>query len=191
MKKVLVVVAHADDETISFGGTIALHSQAGDEVKVLILSPGVGSRDGSRDGIPARIEMCNKASEILGFDAEILDWPDQMFDTRPQLELNQAIEQRVKEFEPDIVYTHWDQDPNLDHALVSRACMVACRHIGTLYMGEPNGCWSRNEFRRDARPKYFPEVSDKKTKALKCYKEEIGDVEFGITEYFIERRFCK
>ena len=43
---VLVVVAHSDDETIGMGGTIKRHTEKGDEVIVMSMTNGVGSRNG-------------------------------------------------------------------------------------------------------------------------------------------------
>lgn len=175
MAKVLGVFAHADDEILVAGGTLAKHVSKGDEVHVLIMSPGVGSRDGSRDGIPARVAMCDKASDIIGYDATILDWTDQMFDTRPQLELNQAIESFVEKHKPTLVYTHWDQDNNLDHRLVSQACQVACRSVGNILMGHPSGEWSHNRFPSTFRND-ISDVVDLKRQALECYKDELGEI---------------
>ena len=42
---VLVIVAHADDETIGMGGTIKRHVENGDEVLIMSMTNGVGSRD--------------------------------------------------------------------------------------------------------------------------------------------------
>ena len=44
-RKILVVVAHRDDETIGMGGTIARHSENGDSVYCLSLTDGVSSRN--------------------------------------------------------------------------------------------------------------------------------------------------
>ena len=43
-KKVLVVVAHPDDEVLGCGGTIAKHIDNGDIVSVLILADGASSK---------------------------------------------------------------------------------------------------------------------------------------------------
>jgi N-acetylglucosamine malate deacetylase 1 len=43
-KTVLVVVAHADDEALGCGGTIARHVAEGDILHVVFMADGVGSR---------------------------------------------------------------------------------------------------------------------------------------------------
>ena len=43
-KNILVVVAHADDEVVGGGGTIAYHAHCGDNVSVAIMADGVTSR---------------------------------------------------------------------------------------------------------------------------------------------------
>ena len=45
--KILVVVAHPDDEILGAGGTILKHISKGDQVGVLILGDGEMSRDGN------------------------------------------------------------------------------------------------------------------------------------------------
>ena len=175
MANVLFIVAHCDDECISMGGTLAKHVADGDTVQGLILSPDVGSRDGSTEGIPARIAMCDAASKVIGYDVDVRSWPDQQFDTWSQLALNKTIESVVKEFHPDIVYTHWDQDNNLDHRLVSQACQVACRSVGELFMGKPNGYWTNHHF-GNSEMRDVSDVLDVKQKALDCYWDELGEV---------------
>ena len=54
MKKVLVVCAHPDDETLGLGGTLALHSLNKDRVEVLIFADGESSRDDSMKKIEKR-----------------------------------------------------------------------------------------------------------------------------------------
>ena len=43
--KVLIVVAHTDDETIGMGGTIKKHINKGDDVFAISMTDGIGSRD--------------------------------------------------------------------------------------------------------------------------------------------------
>ena len=43
-ERVLVVAAHADDECIGAGATMAKHAQDGDEVRLLVMADGTTSR---------------------------------------------------------------------------------------------------------------------------------------------------
>ena len=68
-KKVLVIVAHPDDEVLGCGGTIAKHKDIGDEVTVLIMSDGVNSRDEKlqSESVEERKLCAKKANDILFF----------------------------------------------------------------------------------------------------------------------------
>ena len=62
MNKILIIVAHPDDEVLGCGATVAKHVQNGDRAKVVFLADGFGSRDddGNRDN------SAERASKILG-----------------------------------------------------------------------------------------------------------------------------
>ncbi|MDC0142418.1 PIG-L family deacetylase [Candidatus Nitrosopelagicus sp.] len=45
--KILIIVAHPDDEVLGMGGTIAKHNKNGDDVTVAYLSTGITSRRSS------------------------------------------------------------------------------------------------------------------------------------------------
>ena len=45
MTRVLVLAAHPDDEVLGMGGTIAVHTDRGDEVRVVVVT------DGSRHAV--------------------------------------------------------------------------------------------------------------------------------------------
>ena len=48
MSNILVVAAHADDESLGCGGTIAKHCARGDYVHVVFMADGVSSRDDAK-----------------------------------------------------------------------------------------------------------------------------------------------
>ncbi len=54
---------------------------------------------------------------------------DQRFDTIPILEITQAIEAKIAEVKPEIVFTHSIHDVNKDHRIIHEATMVACRPL--------------------------------------------------------------
>ena len=72
MTNVLVVAAHPDDEVLGCGGTIARHSDAGDNVQVVIVGEGATSRvlgtdPESTDKDVKNLAFCaQQVGEILG-----------------------------------------------------------------------------------------------------------------------------
>lgn len=128
-RKILVVAAHADDEVLGIGGTISRHSAEGDEVSMLFMTNGVGSREtGNKDDIARRRSACENAAEILGASIHsILDYPDNGMDQVPLLSICKEVRSAVEQLQPDIVYTHFAGDLNIDHQIAQRATLTALR----------------------------------------------------------------
>ena len=126
---VLVVVAHSDDETIGMGGTIKRHTEKGDEVIVMSMTNGVGSRNGiNQNEINKRIIASDKASKILGFKwIERNDYPDNQMDSCSTLEIVKLIEKVKNKYRPSLVYFHSEADLNVDHRILSSAVITAFR----------------------------------------------------------------
>lgn len=131
MNHVLVVVAHADDEVLGCGGTIARHIAAGDPVQVVYMSDGVGSRGGDMDEASLlRGQARDHALEILGVTKfHALDFPDNRMDSLPLLEIVQPLEEIILSTAPSMIYTHHSGDLNIDHRITHQAVMTACRPL--------------------------------------------------------------
>ena len=68
-KRVLVCVAHPDDETIGCGGTIAKHLKNGDKVFCVSMTDGVSSRDNfKKKDILKRNYSQKKQKKFLGLN---------------------------------------------------------------------------------------------------------------------------
>lgn len=176
---VLCVVAHPDDEVLMCGGTIAKHVAAGDKVFVLAMADGVSSREGwDRQDRLDRVAAADAASRVLGHNGDIVGWADQRLDTVDHLMMNQRIEAEIRKQKPEVVYTHWHGDLNLDHALVSRSVKVACRPgsgVREVYLGEVP---SSTEYAGGFNPNTFVDIGDQmdlKLEALRCYDGELRD----------------
>ncbi len=63
---VLVLAPHPDDEVIGPGGTLARHLDAGDDVRVLVLTSGGATRGGGADVTSVREEESRRALAHLG-----------------------------------------------------------------------------------------------------------------------------
>ncbi|HWL50776.1 MAG TPA: PIG-L deacetylase family protein [Acidimicrobiia bacterium] len=123
--RVLVIACHPDDETLGVGGTMAHHVQNGDEVRVCLLTDGVGSRHKKSD---LQKECAEKACATLGVtDPVFCGLPDQGLDGLPLLDIIHPIEAQIDDLAPQIVYTHFKEDANQDHGAAFRATLVACR----------------------------------------------------------------
>jgi LmbE family N-acetylglucosaminyl deacetylase len=141
MKNILVVAAHPDDEVLGAGGTIARHTDQGDQVTIMILGRGIAARynDPSPDILEGSqqtrqlsqiIADAGRAARLLGVsDQRFFDLPDNRFDSTDLLEVVKKVEGIVDEVQPELVYTHFEGDLNIDHQITARAVMTACRPV--------------------------------------------------------------
>jgi LmbE family N-acetylglucosaminyl deacetylase len=184
MNTVMVVAAHPDDEVLGCGGTLARHAAAGDRVELLLVADGVTGRAeaASKAEQAARLAAAEAAARALGArPPRSLLFPDNRLDTVALLDVVRRIEECMAEVRPDIVYTHHAGDLNIDHELVHRAVLTACRPlpgstVRALYTFE---VLSSTEWRPGARP--FDPVRyvdigatlERKMAALRCYGAEM------------------
>ncbi len=188
-KKILVVVAHPDDEVLGCGGTIASLTAKGHRVFVLILGEGVTSRDDRRDRraremeIQALREASRKAGEILGVEEIFFyDFPDNRFDTVPFLDIVKTVEKVKDKIKPEIIFTHFDSDLNLDHQITYRAVITATRpfpgeQVHRVYAFEIPSSTEWN-FGKIFTPNVYFDIShtlNKKLEALACYESELRE----------------
>lgn len=181
--KILAVVAHADDETLGCGGTLARHSLQGDEVFILIVADGVASRAaGSVQESARRQAAARAAASALGSREPIfLDLPDQKLDQTSLLLITQKIEAVADDIRPDVVFTHYIHDLNADHEIVSRAVMTAFRptpqqSVKAIYAFETLSSTEWNFGGPVFAPNHFvaiEETLDAKMSALRCYDMEM------------------
>ncbi len=118
----LVIVAHADDETLSMGGTIAM-APAG-SITVAVLCSGRVNR--SVDDRDTHTQF-QKACAMLGAASLEASFPDQQLELVGSLKINQQVEAWIQDLQPDVIYSHHIADVNIDHRIVAQAAHVACR----------------------------------------------------------------
>jgi N-acetylglucosamine malate deacetylase 1 len=182
--RVLVVAAHADDEALGCGGTIARHAGDGDPVDVVFLADGVTSRGDT--ALAGRRAAAMKACSILGANTPIFfDFPDQKLDTVGILPVVQAIEPIIENIRPTVIYTHHGGDLNLDHRIVHQAVMTALRPTPSssyraIYAFEVASSteWASSAIGPTFRPDHFVAIEDtleQKIEALHAYDQEMRD----------------
>lgn len=190
MKKALIVVAHPDDEVLGMGGTIAKLTEKGIETHLLIVTDGSSSQYRDAADVNSIIEKkkgeTRESCAILGIRSVTYgDLPDMKLDTVPHVEINAVIEGAIRSIRPDVVFTHFYGDVNLDHQLVFRSVMVACRPLSgqcvrSVYCFEnPSSTeWNAVSPQTVFVPNYFVNIGgqlETKLRALSCYRTELRE----------------
>jgi LmbE family N-acetylglucosaminyl deacetylase len=136
-KKVMVVVAHPDDEILGLG---AFLNQLNEEYNVLshvvILGEGITSRSDTRNVEQWEAELAihkaniSRAQSLIKYTTlSIHDFPDNRFDTVALLDIIKVVEKEKQAFSPDIIFTHHGGDVNIDHQRTFEAVITACRPL--------------------------------------------------------------
>ncbi len=132
---VLVVGAHPDDEVLGAGGTMAKHTEVGDEVHVLIVTEGATQQYGDEDLIKQKRLDARECAKRLGVDeVHFGELPDMRLDDVAHVEINAVIESVCEQIQPDIVYTHSRREVNRDHVAVHDSTLVATRPVSDVSM---------------------------------------------------------
>ena len=193
MSTVFVVAALPDDEVLGCGGTLLRHVSNGDKVYVLFVSDGVSGRysNDSKDTktkisreIFKRENMAKKVAKIGKFTiVDFLNLKNLELHTYPHNFLTNIIFNYFKKYKPDIVYTHYEHDLNIDHYYTFFSTFVASRpsknfKIKKLLSFEiPSSTdWGINNNGRLFAPNYFVDIKNfikKKIILLNQYKFEM------------------
>lgn len=174
--RVLILSAHHDDETLGCGSTIARLAAEGHDVRVLVLGEGPAAREGTdhRNAIKnseAAIKHLGGALYVNG----VCGLPDNQFDTVPLLEIAKRIEAIIRDFQPEVVYTHYLGDLNQDHRATANATLIATRAyasaVDRVYMYEVSGATDCT-FVPNVYQGFTPEQLERKVEAMEMYVTE-------------------
>jgi LmbE family N-acetylglucosaminyl deacetylase len=190
-KKIMLVVAHPDDELLGLGATMnKLIKQYNCKVKVVILGEGITSRSDARDvklwekELATHKQNINNAAKAIGYhEVKTYDFPDNRFDSVALLDIVKAIEKEKSDFQPEIIFTHHGGDTNVDHRCTFDAVITATRPMShevvkTIIAFEtPSSTeWQAANYPNYFRPNLFIEVAkenvDAKIKGMESYEFE-------------------
>jgi LmbE family N-acetylglucosaminyl deacetylase len=169
--KLLAVLAHPDDESLGFGGTLAKYASEGVEVSLVTATRGQAGRHGLHPrGSPEhpgpdalgriREAELRAAASTLGIrDVALLDYQDQALDRADPREAIGQIVTHVRRIQPDVVLT-FGQDGAYGHpdhiaiCQLTTAAVVAAAHgnasahqVSKLYyIAWPASTWAAYEF---------------------------------------------
>ncbi len=190
-KRILIVVAHPDDELLGLGATMnRLINEEKIKTHVVILGEGITSRADNRDPTKWNNELVihknniKQAQKEIGYHSvSIYDFPDNRFDSVPLLEIIKVIEIEKLKFKPNVIFSHHGGDVNIDHQRTFEAVITACRpmqdeSVKTIITFEtPSGTeWRVPSDPRHFLPNFFVSVSEHnleaKIKGMESYEFE-------------------
>jgi LmbE family N-acetylglucosaminyl deacetylase len=119
--KLMAVMAHPDDAEIWCGGTLILHAEKGDTVRICALSYSEGSTRG-REAL--------EGAKRMGCEVELLGLMDTSI--RDSDEAAEKLRSSIDSFRPDTIITHWFDDMHPDHEATFRVLRRAfvCGFLG-------------------------------------------------------------
>jgi len=171
--EVMILVAHADDESLGVGGYIPLLVSRGHRVSIVITSNGlIDTREQKMDNIPDARQACS----ILGVsELHLLNFHDQRFDEYAVADIANAVYKL--DLNPDVIITHTESDLNRDHRIINEVAKIVGRPRSKPIM--MLGCeipvtsnWNAATFK----PNYYVDISetiDTKIAAFSSYSNEL------------------
>lgn len=188
--RILAIGAHLDDIEIACGGTLAKAVHTGHTVKALVMSKsGYTNKEGKiqrSDDVAVREGL--NALHALGIqDIEVLDFETKDIPFRS--DVVNAIDLRLADFKPDVIFTHHPFDTHQAHEGVAKATIAAARRLNTIFFYEPITPSGRSYVA--FRPQMYVDITDTvdtKIAALKCHTSEYN--KFGAEDW-IEGVRCR
>lgn len=189
--RLLIFCAHADDEVIGMGGTIRKFADAGAKIRLVMFSEGAegyGTLAEKNTIVATRDNETRKVCELLGigeyFNLHGLDW-----DLKTGNSTYRAVIHHIREFRPDIVFTHAELDYN-DHSSVSKVVREGWFHATLACAMEPGEeivplmpLYEFEVIHRMTAPTHLVDISDTfeyKRKAMEIYGSQTGVVGSSI-----------
>lgn len=192
-KKILIISAHPDDETLGACGTLLKHKDEGDFLIWVIITHMFEDQGFDKKRISSREEEIAIVAKEIGFDKVInLSYPTMTLTGTSLQSLIPQISKIFLEICPEIIYCPNRSDAHSDHRVVFDA-VIACTKsfrypfIKKVLMYE---CISETEFapqlaERMFIPNYLVDITpyiQKKNDIMKIYKSEIGNHPFPRSE---------
>ncbi|MEA4830967.1 hypothetical protein SDC9_14622 [bioreactor metagenome] len=196
MNNIIVIAPHPDDETLGCGGTILKHIAYGDNVYWLIVTSIDEQHGFSKEKVDQRNKEIEKVCKIYPFiDTFKLNIPTATLDQVSKGELVNKFGHIFNKVCPDIIYLPFKGDVHSDHKIVFDAA-VSCTKWFRYSSIKRVLCYetiSETDFGLDPTERnFFPNVFvditpylEKKLKAMKIYKSELGTHPFPRNEKVI------
>lgn len=185
MKKIIIISAHPDDETLGAGGTLLKHKKAGDELYWLIITNVFEHQGFTEERVTSRQKEIDAVSKAFGFKKTVhLNYPTMSLSSSSLLKMVPEISSVFMEIQPDTIYCLNRSDAHSDHRVVFDAVMACTKSfrypfIKKVLMYE---CLSETEFapalpEKVFIPNYYVDISEflqEKISIMQIFDSELG-----------------
>jgi LmbE family N-acetylglucosaminyl deacetylase len=174
-ERVLVVAPHPDDEAIGCGGTMCLHRDRGDPVRVVFLTSGErGLADRPAEEVrTVREAEAREAGEVLGVGGiDFLRLPD--LGVAVNLGRGaEALAPVLTGYAPDLVYLPHPEESHPDHAAALPLVRAALAGLGAA-PPELRGYEVWSPMTRYGWVEVIGKVMPRKLRAVRCYRSQLA-----------------
>ncbi|WP_419779741.1 PIG-L deacetylase family protein [Maridesulfovibrio sp.] len=179
--KILAIGAHFDDVELGCGGTLFKHSEAGDEIHILVVTHSGYSDDTNHTrSAEDALQEGKEAAKMIGATLHTLN--KETLVLAPSEHLVHNIYEIVAKINPDRVYCHRPNDYHSDHASVGFASLRATRRCPEVF------CYRSSWYILDEPQddNCFIDISDyveQKCTLVKIFKSELEKVNYSWLEF--------
>jgi LmbE family N-acetylglucosaminyl deacetylase len=193
-EKVLVVVAHPDDEILGVGGLFS-HFKNSWDTRIVFLAEGSSARFSDRKKSEKDIDTAIREREKAAQEAASIFNIGSLFfnqlvcgslNSIPLIDINHIIKEHIDSFKPTKIFTHYQFDNHEDHRIVFRSVMSVARPLANSSVKDIYSIEIPSSTNFALNPNFSPNVFleltendlNNKIMALECYKTEIRPYPF-------------
>lgn len=127
--KVMVVAVHPDDETLGCGGSLLRLGEMGKELAWVIVTTTENSTIFSKEYTEKRRGEIDRVKNAYGFSKTYqLPFEAGMLEETPKINVVKAINEAVKDFQPDTIFLPFPWDIHKEHQVTFEAAL-ACTKV--------------------------------------------------------------
>lgn len=137
MDKILIISAHADDETFGMGGTLLRYSLRSNHKLYWLIATQIWMPKWTEDHINSRQKAIDSLSESIRFE-DVIKWKfkDNLLDTISKNELQEQLITVLDAIKPNIIFTPSYWDFNFEHRLICEIVEMSTKAYYSKYIEE-------------------------------------------------------
>ncbi len=188
-EKILVVVAHSDDQIIGAGGTIAKYASEDAIVKTIIVFSGEESHFHFQEKIivNTRMKESLNADKIVGGQGvNFFNFTEMSFKTKEFDSAHSKLNKIIKNFQPTKILSHSNEDSHPGHKKINRLVLTTIEDTKSKAELFVFDIWNPFRFNKRKFPHMVVDIAPfykTKIKALQCFKSQFSL--YGFLNWYV------